>query len=70
MESLGSAGRGSALEGGARDCRERLPEEVAERNEGLDVLPIVARLAKAQEVLPLAKAARDRRLPLLFTDGE
>lgn len=52
--------------GSARDDRERLPDEVAERSEGFDVLPIVVRLARAMEVLSLANAARERRLLVLL----
>jgi hypothetical protein len=70
MEASRSAGGGSALEDSARDWRERLPEEVTARREGFDVFPIVAKLAKAVEVLPLANAASDRRLPLLVKEWD
>lgn len=56
------------MEDSARDGRERLPEEVTARSEGFDVFPIAVRLAKAVEVLSLAKAASERRLPLLVTE--
>lgn len=44
---------------------DRLPEEVAERRLGDEVVPMEAKLAKALEVFSLANDANERRLLLL-----
>lgn len=46
----------------AVDCLERLPDDVAERRPGVEVVPMEAKLAKALDVFSLAKAARERLL--------
>lgn len=47
------------------DCLERLPDEVAERRLGVDVVPMEVKLAKALDVLSLAKEASERLLLLV-----
>jgi hypothetical protein len=42
----------------------KLPEDVAERRVGVDVVPMEARLAKAFDVFSRASEAKERRLRL------
>lgn len=53
---------GRADDAAEKDCLERLPDEVAERKVGPDVVAMEAKLARAFEVFSLAKDARDRLL--------
>lgn len=46
------------------ECLPKLPEEVADRRLGVDVVPIEAKLANAFEVFSRASEASERRLLL------
>lgn len=66
--SDGTSQAGSVVRG----CLERLPEEVVDRREGLDGVPMEARFANAVDVLSRAKAVKERRLGLdsVLTEAE
>ena len=46
------------------DCFDRLPEDVAERRLGVEVVPMEAKFAKAFDVFSLANDASERLLLL------
>jgi hypothetical protein len=46
------------------DCWRRLPDEVAERSEGVEMVLMEARFARADEVVSRARVAKERRLCL------
>jgi len=52
------------------DCWWRLPDEVAERNEGVEMVLIEARFARADEVVSRARVAKERRLCLEVLEDE
>jgi hypothetical protein len=61
---VGERGRFGRTEPVTTDFLPRLPEDVAERRLGVDVVPMEAKLAKALEVFSLASVASERRLLL------
>jgi len=61
---VGERGRLGRTEPVAVECLLRLPEDVAERRLGVDVVPMEARLAKAFDVFSRASEAKERRLRL------
>lgn len=63
-KSEGEEGKREKLGRGGLAWFERLPVEVADRNEGVEVEPKPVRLANAVEVRSLARDARERRLLL------